>query len=333
MPRLSSQRLIRSGILFLAFIAMLLFLRGPTLETNCVLIQSGKSEHSIYETIHRTLHLEQNHSAYLRFRVLTWGQAIPHGEFCTDGNSYQAFLANILAGKEAQHSLTIIPGSSISQISHSLRLNDARLYEESRKIHTENYEGHLLPDSYNYTLNDSLDTLFKRAHQAMIEAFMPIWQQRSHMMQAYTFEQALVLASILEKEANTLADRKKIAGVLLNRLLRKQRLQVDATTIAAFPDEYSQGASLAKLTKRYHPVNTYRVSGLPPRPIAMVSLESFEAACHPESHAYYYYVFDGTRHQFSEDYSGHLKVITRLSTSSSDSDETRVSDYDKLKVD
>jgi UPF0755 protein len=163
-------------------------------------------------------------------------------------------------------------------------------------------EGSLLPDSYSFQRGDTRASLVKRMQQAMDKALAQLWPKRSNDCPVETPEQAVILASIVEKETGKPAERPLIAGVYCNRLKIGMKLDADPTVI--YP--VTRGKPLGRRIKRSelaadNGYNTYKRAGLPDGPIANPGKASIEAVLHPAQTKALYFVADGTGgHAFAE---------------------------------
>ena len=163
-------------------------------------------------------------------------------------------------------------------------------------------EGSLLPNTYDYQLNEPRNDILKRMSKAMSKTLNIAWENRVNDLPFKTKEEALVLASIIEKETAVARERRKVAGVFINRLKRGMLLQTDPTVIYAITKGEHKNNGKGPLGRRLlrkdlqydSPYNTYKYAGLPPGPIANPGKASIEAALNPETHDYIYFVADGT---------------------------------------
>lgn len=165
-------------------------------------------------------------------------------------------------------------------------------------------EGRFYPDTYFFSKGSSDLLLLKRAFQKMQNKFNIAWQKREPGLPYATQNEALTVASLIEKETPLARERSIIAGVIVNRLKTNMLLQIDPTVIYAAGSHYN-GIIYKKDLLADNPYNTYKHKGLPPTPIAIPGMESIEAALHPEHHNYYYYVAKNSAepnegHQFSK---------------------------------
>lgn len=163
-------------------------------------------------------------------------------------------------------------------------------------------EGSLLPETYHYTGNESRAAVIARMEAAMEKTIAELWPLRAPDLPLKTPEEALVLASIVEKETGVPSERKRVAGVFINRLKQGMKLQTDPTVIYAITRGKHEDAGQGPLGRRLlrkdlentnSPYNTYMYEGLPPGPIANPGRASIEAVLHPEEHDLIFFVADG----------------------------------------
>lgn len=172
-------------------------------------------------------------------------------------------------------------------------------------------EGLFAPDTYRFERGAKASEILLRAHSLTLQTLAQEWNQRSERSVAGTPYEALILGSIIEKEAGIDTERARISGVFANRLRRGMRLQSDPTTIYGLGVDYTGALTRAQLDAQT-PYNTYRVNGLPPTPISLVGVASLQAALQPESHDFHYFVADGSGgHVFSETLEQHNAAVAR----------------------
>jgi UPF0755 protein len=156
-------------------------------------------------------------------------------------------------------------------------------------------EGSVLPDSYGYQRGETRAALVKRMQDAMTKAVAQLWPKRSMDCPVATPEQAIILASIVEKETAKAAERPMVAGVYCNRLKIGMKLDADPTVIYPVTKGKPLGRRILKSElDADNPYNTYRVAGLPPGPIANPGRASIEAVLHPAQTKALYFVADGS---------------------------------------
>lgn len=217
------------------------------------------------------------------------------------------------------HPFAIIPGWTFKQLRSELlkaqvlrhttaALSDKQIME--RLGHPDlSPEGEFFPDTYNYTRGDSDLVILKRAFNLMQIKLQESWKTRDAGLPYTNAYQALIAASMIEKEGYLNSERPIIAGVLINRLNKDMLLQIDATVIYGLGDGYD-GKIYKQNLRQDTPYNTYLHKGLPPTPIAMPGLSSLVAATHPQRNNYYYYVAKGDgSHQFSTTLQSHNDAV------------------------
>jgi UPF0755 protein len=195
------------------------------------------------------------------------------------------------------------------QVRHdALGLDDAAI---ARKLGLDDtsLEGLFYPDTYVFTPGSSDLDILRRAAQAGRQTLDRLWAERDRDLPLETPYQALILASIVEKETGHGGDRARIAGVFINRLRIGMPLQTDPSVIYGMGDRY-QGRLRKKDLEQDTPWNTYTRAGLPPTPIANPGKAALMAATHPERHDYLYFVSrgDGTS-EFSKNLSAHNQAV------------------------
>lgn len=295
---------------FLAILPVLaLFLPLPVKEEKTVVISRGSSTDQIAEAI-------QNNGIPLNVYMFKLAaKAIANGYL--QAGEYKIIpkqsLADIVImmrdGKSVIRLLTIAEGLTSLEIVKLLRDNPAL----SGEITDIPEEGSLWPDTYRYIYGDKRTDIIKIMQEKMQEKLNSIWEKRDNDLPYKTPREALIMASIIEKETGKKAEeRSRVAGVFVNRLKRNMPLQADPTVIYAI----SKGKSNIdrELTRDdlliSSPYNTYLNTGLPPGPISNPGLASLEAAVKPEKNDFLYFVADGTGgHVFSKELAVHNKNV------------------------
>ena len=175
-------------------------------------------------------------------------------------------------------------------------------------------EGRLLPETYHYAYYDTKIQAVRRMEQAMDAALAKAWAGRDEGLPLNSPAEALILASIVEKETGVKAERARVAGVFLNRLRKGMKLQSDPTVIYGITEGKAPlGRDLTRADlDTPTPWNTYAVQGLPPTPIANPGLAAIDAVLHPEATKDLYFVADGTGgHAFAETLQGHNRNVAK----------------------
>ncbi len=227
-------------------------------------------------------------------------------------------IKKINQGQQISFSFTIIEGQALRDVLNTLSTsthlqNDLKLEQLGEQIigKQTHLEGWLFPDTYHYHSNDTASSLLKRAAQKMQQTLADAWQQRASDLPYDTAYEALIMASIIEKETALASERPLIASAFINRLNTNMRLQTDPTVIYGLGEDFD-GDIKRKDLRNYTPYNTYRINGLPPTPIAMPSKEAILAAVNPPKSDYVYFVAKGDgSHQFSTTLKQHNAAVNR----------------------
>lgn len=233
------------------------------------------------------------------------------GEYATPvGITPRVLLANMAAGRVLQRNVTLVDGWTFREVLAALAradklkhdtvgLDDATIMQKIGAA-GEQPEGRFLPETYAYVKGDSDLDVLKRAHAAMTKTLDELWPGRDKDLPLATPYDALILASIVEKETGRADERAKIAGVFVRRLQDHMLLQTDPSVIYGMGDSYQGKIHKTDLTTDT-PYNTYTRPGLPPTPIAMPGKPAIMAALHPAPGTALYFVArgDGT-HVFAD---------------------------------
>ena len=236
----------------------------------------------------------------------------PHG-------SLRGLLKSILAGDVHQFSVTFIEGScyrdwikhlsKYKNVTHTITELSPEEVSKQIGLGVTNPEGLLFPETYYFVAGTKDVDILCRAKANLDRLMSKAWKNRSPSLPFKTPYEALILASIIEKETSIDGERKKIASVLINRLRQGIRLQTDPTVIYGMGDSY-QGKLSRKNLQTLNPYNTYKIKGLPPTPIAMPGAKSVYAALQPAQNSDLYFVADGSGgHRFSETLSEHNRAV------------------------
>lgn len=220
--------------------------------------------------------------------------ALRAGEYDIPAGAGMAEVASMLAEGRGivQRPFTVAEGLTTPEVLALLR--DVPHLEGTVTVQAET--GDLLPETYHYVRGDSRDALVRRMKAAMDEALDALWKTRADGLPLRSPDEAVVLASIVEKETAVPEERPRIAAVFLNRLKRGMRLQSDPTVIyglAPETGELDRPLTRADL-EADHPWNTYAIDGLPPTPIANPGRDSLAAVLNPADTDDLYFVADGT---------------------------------------
>lgn len=238
------------------------------------------------------------------------------------GDSPRRLLERMARGEMVQARLTLVEGWTYQRIRQALRespdvrqtLADATDDEILRRLGAQAHsspEGLFLPDTYVFVPGTTDFDVLRQAHGAQQALLQQAWESRAPDLPLATPYEALILASIVEKETGVGEDRARVAGVFINRLRRGMLLQTDPTVIYGMGDTY-QGRIRKRDLQADTPWNTYTRSGLPPTPIASPGRAALHAALHPETHTYYYFVARGDgSSQFSKTLREHNRAVAK----------------------
>ena len=235
------------------------------------------------------------------------------------GASLEQILTILSTGREYHFKLTFIEGSTYkdwltildnAEYLQPLQESEQALLDKLDSPYTK-LEGLLFPETYLYTVDMSAFSLIQKAYKHQQEVLKKLWKERDKDLPYKSPYQALIMASIIEKESASMADRDNIASVFVNRLKIRMRLQTDPTVIYGMGDSYA-GRIRTKDLQKKTAYNTYTMYGLPPTPIAMPSEDALYAALHPAKTNYLYFVSkgDGTSH-FSKTLKEHNNAVNK----------------------
>ena len=300
------------GILFINFDSKF------DLEENLVIdVKKGMSMHDISNL------LKSNNLLYSTFllnqysKFLGKSTQIKTGEYqVTKNDSILKLMDKLSKGEVYYRSVRFKEGitfyelikelSKLEGIVNDLGSNPILLIKELTGSKYSTLEGIFSADTFFYKKGDSISDLLIRAYEQQEKELNVLWKNRMLGLPYKSIEQALTMASIIEKEG---IEKKRIAGVFINRLNTKMRLQSDPTVIYSLGNNFDGNIKKNDLAFK-HPYNTYVIKGLPPGPISLVTLDSIKAALQPELSNYFYFVSrgDGT-HQFSATLEEHNQAV------------------------
>jgi UPF0755 protein len=268
---------------------------GPTTDQRVVFIQKGASASAIT----RQLQAEGVISSDLLFRAATVFFAgdggLKAGEYEIPARASIKDVVTLLAsGRALQHTVTIAEGLSGVQVIEALMAEDLL----TGPAPPAPPEGSILPDTYSYSRGATRADVLAKMRAAHETAMAELWPNRRQGLPFNTPQEAVILASIVEKETSVPGERRTVAGLYINRLRRGMRLEADPTIIYGI----TKGRPLGRGIRRseidagppQNPWNTYRITGLPPTAIANPGRKALEAVLDPEDTPYLFMVADGT---------------------------------------
>ena len=255
---------------------------------------------------------------YWRFNLS--GQSLHSGEYrMTPGMDAQSLLTLWQRGEVVQYSVTLVEGWNFRQVRAALakqpKLEQALTGLSDNELmaklgHPDVYpEGRFFPDTYRYVRGMTDVELLKQAYNRLDEVLDEEWAKRAADVPYVDPYQALIMASLVEKETGVPQERGQIAGVFVRRLRLGMLLQTDPTVIYGLGERYNGKLTRAHL-KEPTPYNTYVIAGLPPTPISLVGREAIHAALNPVSGSSLYFVARGDgSHVFSADLDAHNAAV------------------------
>ncbi|MBR9866452.1 MAG: endolytic transglycosylase MltG [Oceanospirillales bacterium] len=289
-------------------------------QPRIVMVESGSSFNRVAGRLAADGVMEKPDWFAFFVRINKAGHLLKAGEYeLVPGTTPRTLLAQLIAGKIITYNFTIIEGSTFSQLREQLKANeqikftlqnqsDAQLMA-SLGLEGQHPEGMFLADTYQFHRGMSDFDLLKRANALLLSELEKAWQERAKELPYTSAYEALIMASIVEKETALSSERPAIAGVFVQRLHKGMKLQTDPTVIYGMGDRYKGNIRRADL-RRPTPYNTYAINGLPPTPIAMVGREAILAALHPEKGEWLYFVAKGDgSHQFSATLAEHNRAV------------------------
>ncbi len=255
-------------------------------------------------------------------RVLGKEPYLQAGDYTLNKNisPYQLMLS-LNHGKSTQGSIIFIEGKTFKEMRIKLAKNDAvkstiQGLTDAEIMHMignseKHAEGLFFPDTFYFDRNTADTVLLKRAYDSMQAKLKAAWANRASNLPYKNSYEALIMASIIEKETGKASERPMISGVFLNRLRIGMRLQTDPTVIYGMGDNFDGNIRRKDLIADT-PYNTYTRGGLPPTPIAMPGLAAIEAALHPEKTKALYFVGRGDgSHAFSNSLLEHNRAVAK----------------------
>jgi len=291
-------------------------------ESKTYIVEPGTSLKAFARMLHREKVLPDAH-------VLVWiaalkGQSreLKAGEYrFRKGMTAMEILDQVVAGRVVEYPLKIVEGWNFKQVldalnsapklTHSLNGMSPKQIMAMLGYPGTHPEGRFFPDTYYYPSGMSDLIILQRAYQKMDRILNEEWESRAGNLPIKTRDEALTLASIVEKETGKADERPLISGVFTQRLRLGMKLQTDPTVIYGLGSKFNGNLTLAHL-RTPTPYNTYTMKGLPPTPIAMPGRESIRAAVNPENTKALYFVSRGDgSHVFSETLQQHNAAVQK----------------------
>jgi UPF0755 protein len=308
----------------LAWIERQMGLPGPHAEVVRVHVFPGRSLRS-------TLHDIAAKGALRSPRTIEWYVRLHRGSVAAKAGNYDLpahatprdILAQLAAGRVVLEQLTVVEGWTFAdmrramdahpRIKHTLEAAPAAAIMRAIGHADELPEGRFFPDTYRFADGTADRDIYRLAYDTMARELDAAWATRSPDLPIHTAYQALVLASIVEKETALASERRQIAGVFMTRLRKGMRLQTDPTVIYGLGERYDGDIRRRDLTTDT-PYNTYTRAGLPPTPIALPGREALRAAARPDEGGALFFVATGKgdgSHVFSKTLAEHNAAVAR----------------------
>jgi len=312
-------------LLMLALASAVYYAYSPVTPANLPVeftVNQGSSLTSVVKQFEQVGLLESPRSFVLLARLMGRAGQIKTGIYQVDhAVSKMDLLTMITEGKVSKTQITVIEGWNFRQLRGALNaannirhdtqeLSDAEILKSIGAVETHP-EGLFFPDTYFVDAGSSDIDFLKRAYQAMQQHLNEAWAAREADLPLETPYQALILASIVEKETGTASDRPMIAGVFIHRLRLHMMLQTDPTVIYGVGEKFDGNLRKRDLL-RDTPYNTYTRAGLPPSPISLPGLDALNAVLHPAKTDALYFVArgDGSSH-FSSNLNAHNRAVNQ----------------------
>lgn len=287
---------------------------GSLEENKLVLIERGNG----VSAIANKLAAEGVISQPLLFKIIArFKGSLKAGEYDFPAQISMAEAIQMMEeGQVFDRKITIPEGLTSYQIVELLKARE----DLSGEIKSIPAEGSLLPDTYHFVTGEKRQDKIDQMQKAMINAIDELWEGRAKNLPLKTKKEAIILASIVEKETGVAGERARVAGVFINRLRKGIPLQTDPTVIYALTKGKIQNKGKGPLGRRLlrkdleidSPYNTYKNAGLPPGPIANPGYAALKATLNPEQHEYIYFVADGTGgHVFAKTLAAHNRNVAK----------------------
>jgi UPF0755 protein len=294
----------------------------PVVEATTVELQPGESFGGFARHLEAAGVLQRAWLFSALARVDGHAQRIQAGEYrIVPGMTPHELLDDLVAGRVVRYAFRIVEGSTIRAVLKQLAA-EPKLQDDLAGVGVDQLmlrlgidapfaEGEFFPDTYDYERGTLASELLKRANERLQSVLQSEWDGRAGDLPYSSPSDALIVASLIEKETGRDEDRADIARVFVSRLQRSMRLQTDPAVIYGLGDAFDGNLKRAHLNAD-NPYNTYKYRGLPPTPIALPGLASLHAALHPADHDYLYFVArgDGTS-EFSSTLAEHTKAVRR----------------------
>ena len=318
--------------IFLSF-AIIAYFNAPNSyhrEDKKFIIESGMTLREVVDKLHQEK-IIKSPGAFLYIGQLIKGidPKVRYGEYFFEKNiSYYKILHKMIRGNVFFRKITIAEGLSSYLALNIIANSNGLIGSPPEKIR----EGSLLPETYFYSYNDTKQGMVKRMQNSMNKAIDELWESRNKNIPLKTKEEAIILASIVEKETGMNSERGLVASVFTNRLHKGIKLQSDPTIIYSFTfgDKKLERQIRVSDIQNNSNFNTYHIYGLPPAPICNPGLASIKAVLNPPSTDYIYFVASGRGdHIFASTLQEHNANVARYRRIMREKEEQAINDKNK----
>jgi len=286
---------------------------GPLTVEKTVIIPSGSGLRVIADTLENQGVIEDSNVFWAGVQAYKNAARLKAGEYAfAPGVSMRQVMEDLVGGKAVYHTVTVPEGWSSAQVVARVREHPVL----TGPLDEIPAEGSLLPETYTFTRGTTRAQIIQQMKDAQAKALADIWDRRTEGLPVETPEELVVLASIVEKETARADERPRVAGVFVNRLRQRMRLQSDPTILYGIYGGEAWLQDRSAITRSQldtrTPYNTYQIDRLPPGPIGNPGRAAMEAVANPSRTKDLYFVADGTGgHVFAETYEQHQRNVAR----------------------
>jgi len=287
-------------------------------EPVVVTMQKGKPLSSFFHTLEKNNWIEDARWIMVVAKLSGQAHLARAGDYeLTSAMNVMDVLGLLLKGKTVQYKITLVEGQTIKETLQRIKSHEKLKQDLPGDLDklmgfldlSGHPEGRFFPDTYLFDANTRASEILARAQVRLESVLAQEWQKRQQPLPYKNSYEALIMASIVEKETAAADEREQIAGIFVRRLQKNMRLETDPTVIYGMGDRY-KGNIRRRHLKEKTAYNTYRMKGLPPTPISLVGREAIHAALHPAPGEELYFVAKGNgRHYFSATLSEHNKAV------------------------
>ena len=315
---------ILSGVLITSGLIAYIYLHKPLYisQSKIIEIELGDNIDTIVNELIENEILRYRLPFVLTTRLLNFAQYIKAGSYSVEPNStIIGVLNDFISSNEHLYRLRIQEGSTFNELLNSLNENDLLNRENlsieliknviNQDLEVESLEGVFFPDTFFYAKNTSALEILLQSNEIMTDKLLLQWENRANNLSIETPYEALIIASIIEKEAGVEDEKRIISGVIHRRLNLGMKLQMDPTVYYGINKSLTEKLTYDDLINN-NEFNTYVINGLPPTPICLPSETSIHAALNPDDSDFLYFVATGLndgRHIFTSNNDDHNRAV------------------------